>query len=68
MDSYPKFTYTTDKAGTVILHTCFLVEVKKNGQKSFIVDMDNYELDEMGTRTKNNKQVNYYKFNIINEK
>ena len=46
----------------------FPVDVTAKGVKTFVIWMDELQLDETGMDLKNGKILNYYKFKIIPKK
>lgn len=44
-----------------------LIPIEQNikGKQTFVIDMDEYEMDETGTKTKNGMLVAYFKFKLI---
>lgn len=44
-----------------------LIPIEQNikGKQTFVIDMDEYEMDETGTKTKNGMLVTYIKFKLI---
>jgi hypothetical protein len=45
-------------------HVCLPIETNVKGKQTFIIDMDEYELDETGTKQKNGLPVFYMKFKV----
>jgi hypothetical protein len=43
----------------------YIVEVTPKGVKTFTIDMDGLELIEVGTKEKDGKIVEFYKFKIV---